>query len=132
MHVISIVINKFGIFGDSSYEISTFFLFSGWGVFILKSLYFSMLKISKEFKKYNNFKFYILALIKTFLLSLLTFGSDIFGAYGVILNIALFMFFNLLLILLSVKTFLIFIVRLSYLKNMISIFLIISFSLISF
>ncbi|MGM0641481.1 MAG: YiiX/YebB-like N1pC/P60 family cysteine hydrolase [Thermotogota bacterium] len=132
MHVICIIINKFGLFGEDSYEISTFFLFSGWGVFIIKSIYFSMVKLSKNFKVYNNFKFYIFSLTKTFLLSLLTFGSDIFGNYSFILNIALFISFNLLLILLIVKIFMLFAIKLSFLKNIVSIFLVISISLMSF
>jgi hypothetical protein len=132
MHVISIIINRFSLFGDNSYQISTFFLFSGWGVFILKSLYFSLLNLGKKFKNFNTFKFYFISLIKTFLLSLLTFGSDIFGEFSVIVNVTLFIYFNFLIILLIAKSMFIFSKKLKYLKNIVSIFVILTFSIFSF
>jgi hypothetical protein len=132
MHVISIIINRFSLFGDNSYQISTFFLFSGWGVFILKSLYFSLLNLGKKFKNFNTFKFYFISLIKTFLLSLLTFGSDIFGEFSVIVNVSLFIYFNFLIILLIAKSMFIFSKKLKYLKNIVSIFVILTFSIFSF
>ncbi len=132
MHIISIIINKFTLFGESSYEISTFFLFSGWGIYILKSLYFSSLKLAKKFKEYNTLKFYLLSMLKTFLLSLITFGSDIFGEYSFILNISLFTYFNLLIVLLLTKLSIMLSTKLKYLKNIISIFIVFSFSLFSF